>query len=307
MKFRLHKAPRVWRSKAGEQDVAVPGRHAMTAQIASPPKGAYRWLVLAAATLAQATASFALLGLAALAGFLQRDFGLSAAATGLLFTAGYVAPLLSLVFVGDLLDRKSERLIIGVGAVIVFRRTAARGAERQLRRAAAVPGRCRPRLQRDAARRQQIGLRLVSRRPARARHGHPPGRIAAWRGGGGGDPARRRGGLELARGVCGRRGGGARRRACLRADLSAAVRGVDAAPRRATLTCAAVAGLLRQPWMRNAMVAGLALVSAQYGILTWLMLDLRDRCPHSAHARRVVPVAGASRRRRRPRRSGGLE
>jgi MFS family permease len=28
--------------------------------------------------------------------------------------------------------------------------------------------------------------------------------------------------------------------------------------------------------MRNAMVAGLALVSAQYGILTWLMLYLRD-------------------------------
>ena len=28
--------------------------------------------------------------------------------------------------------------------------------------------------------------------------------------------------------------------------------------------------------MRNAIVAGLALVSAQYGILTWLMLDLRD-------------------------------
>jgi predicted MFS family arabinose efflux permease len=34
--------------------------------------------------------------------------------------------------------------------------------------------------------------------------------------------------------------------------------------------------LLRQSWMRNAMIAGLALVSAQYAILTWLMLYLRD-------------------------------
>ncbi len=50
-----------------------------------------------------------------------------------------------------------------------------------------------------------------------------------------------------------------------------------AAPRREPLTAAAVTGLLRQPWMRNAIVAGLALVSAQYGILTWLMLDLRDQ------------------------------
>src|SRR5580704_16792728 len=88
--------------------------------IAMTPTTAYRWLVLAAATLAQATASFALLGLAALAGFLQRDFQLSAAETGLLITASYAAPLFSLLFVGDLLDRKSERLIIGVGAVILF-------------------------------------------------------------------------------------------------------------------------------------------------------------------------------------------
>ena len=50
----------------------------------------------------------------------------------------------------------------------------------------------------------------------------------------------------------------------------------EAASKRATLSVATVAGLLRQPWMRSAMVTGLALVSAQYGILTWLMLYLRD-------------------------------
>jgi hypothetical protein len=54
------------------------------ALIASSPPRTFRWLVPAAATLAQATASFALLGLAALAGFLQRDLKLSAGETGLL-------------------------------------------------------------------------------------------------------------------------------------------------------------------------------------------------------------------------------
>lgn len=92
----------------------------MTAAATSPPKPTFRWLVLTAATLAQATASFALLGLAALAGFLQQDFALSATETGLLITASYAAPLFALVFVGDLLDRKSELLIIGIGAAIMF-------------------------------------------------------------------------------------------------------------------------------------------------------------------------------------------
>ena len=92
----------------------------MTAHAGPQDKPAYRWLVLTAATAAQATASFALLGLAALAGFLQRDFNLTAAETGLLITASYAAPLFSLLFVGDLLDRKSERLIIGIGAVVLF-------------------------------------------------------------------------------------------------------------------------------------------------------------------------------------------
>jgi hypothetical protein len=38
----------------------------MSARIVSPTTNTFRWLVLAAATLAQATASFVLLGLAAL-------------------------------------------------------------------------------------------------------------------------------------------------------------------------------------------------------------------------------------------------
>ncbi|MGH6673038.1 MAG: MFS transporter [Xanthobacteraceae bacterium] len=92
----------------------------MTAPAASPPNFAYRWIVLAAATVAQTGASFAMLGVAALAGFLQRDFRLSAAETGLLITATYGAAVFSLLIVGDLLDRKNERLIIGAGGAIAF-------------------------------------------------------------------------------------------------------------------------------------------------------------------------------------------
>ena len=239
-------------------------------------KPAYRWLVLAAATAAQATASFALLGLAALAGFLQRDFNLTAAETGLLITASYAAPLLSLLFVGDLLDRKSERLIIGVGAVVLFVPFVFAAASRHYAVLLAWLF--------------IAGLGYSATQPGGSKS------VSAWF---------RGGRLGLAMGIrqAGLPLGGAVAaailpavaeawswRAAFIAGAVAALAGglffaliyrpppedADAASRREPLTVAAVAGLLRQPWMRNAIVAGLALVSAQYGILTWLMLDLRD-------------------------------
>ena len=79
----------------------------------------YRWLVLAAATLLQAAAAFVTQGIAVLAGFLQKDLHLSTTEVGLLIAASSVAPLLTLLFVGDLLDRKPERHIIGVGILIM--------------------------------------------------------------------------------------------------------------------------------------------------------------------------------------------
>jgi len=249
----------------------------VTAPIASSPTTTFRWLVLAAATLAQATASFALLGLAALAGFLQRDFQLSAAETGLLITASYAAPLFSLLFVGDLLDRKSERLIIGVGAVILFAAfaLAATSADYAVLLAWLFIA----------------GLGYSATQPGGSKS------VSAWF---------RGDRLGLAMGIrqAGLPLGGAIAaailpavaaawswRAAFVAGAVAALAGglafaliyrppsgeIEAAPKRAPLTVAAVAALLRQPWMRNAMIAGLALVSAQYGILTWLMLDLRDR------------------------------
>jgi predicted MFS family arabinose efflux permease len=249
----------------------------VTAPIASSWTTTFRWLVLAAATLAQATASFALLGLAALAGFLQRDFQLSAAETGLLITASYAAPLFSLLFVGDLLDRKSERLIIGVGAIILFAAfaLAATSADYAVLLAWLFVA----------------GLGYSATQPGGSKS------VSAWF---------RGDRLGLAMGIrqAGLPLGGAVAaailpavaaawswRAAFVAGAVAALAGglafaliyrppsgeIEAAAKRAPLTVAAVAALLRQPWMRNAMIAGLALVSAQYGILTWLMLDLRDR------------------------------
>jgi MFS family permease len=248
----------------------------VNAPFTSPPTTAYRWLVLTAATLAQATASLALLGLAALAGFLQRDFQLSAAETGLLITASYAAPLFSLLFVGDLLDRKSERLIIGIGAVILFAAFALAATSASyaallvwlfvagLGYSATQPGGSKS----VSAwfRGDRLGLAMGIRQAGLPLGGAVaaailPAVAAAW--------------SWRAAFVAGAT-------AALTSGLACALiyrpppGETEAAGKRAALTFAAVAALLRQPWMRNAMVAGLALVSAQYGILTWLMLYLRD-------------------------------
>jgi predicted MFS family arabinose efflux permease len=240
------------------------------------PKSGYRWLVLAAATFAQASASFAMLGVAALAGFLQQDFKLSAAETGLLITASYAAPTLSLLFVGDLLDRKSESLIIGIGAAICG------GAVLLAATSSNYPTLLLWLI--------VVGLGYSSTQPGGSKS------VSAWF---------RGDRLGLAMGVrqAGLPLGGAIAAAILptvaatwswhtafvAGGVAALLGGFafaliyrpppgegDAGPKREALSFAAVAGLLRQSWMRNAMIAGLALVSAQYGIITWLMLYLRD-------------------------------
>jgi predicted MFS family arabinose efflux permease len=247
-----------------------------TSSAISPAKGPYRWLVLAAATFAQASASFAMLGLPALAGFLQQDFRLSAAATGLLLTATYAAPLFALLFVGDLLDRKSERLIIGLGAAILF------GA---MLLAAASNGFVPLLFWLFIA-----GLGYSATQPGGSKS------VSAWFRGDrlGLAMGVRQAGLPLggavAAAILPAMAAALSWRAAFVAGAAAALAGgiafaliyrpppedAGAASRRATLSVAIVLGLLRERWMRNAMVAGLALVSAQYGILTWLMLYLRD-------------------------------
>lgn len=249
---------------------------AMTLHAVSPSKGSYRWLVLAAATLAQATASFAMLGVAALAGFLQQDFHLSAAETGLLITATYGAAVFSLLFVGDLLDRKSERLIIGVGGTIAF--VALIAATRSgnfavlllclfvagLGFSVTQPGGSKS----VSAwfRGDRLGLAMGIRQAGLPFGGALAAAIlpavaaaVSWR-------------AAFAAGAVATLGGALVFALVYRPPAD----GAAAASKRTALSVAAVAALLRQSWMRNAMIAGLALVSAQYAILTWLMLYLRD-------------------------------
>ena len=248
----------------------------MTAATTSPPKTAYRWIVLTAATFAQASASFAMLGVAALAGFLQRDFKLTAAETGLLITATYGAAVFSLLFVGDLLDRKSESLIIGIGGAIAF--------------VALMLATLSDNFELLLLYLFVAGLGFSATQPGGSKS------VSVWF---------RGDRLGLAMGIrqAGLPFGGAIAAASLpalaaasswrAAFIAGAVASLggalifalvyrppagdaEAAPKRPALSYAAVAGLLRQSWMRSAMLSGLVLVSAQYAILTWLMLYLRD-------------------------------
>jgi MFS family permease len=249
----------------------------MSAEAAAAAKPAFRWLVLTAATMAQATASFAMLGVAALAGFLQQDFKLTAAETGLLITASYAAPLFSLLFVGDLLDRKSERLIIGASAIVMFVALLVAAASRDflvllaclfvvgLGYSATQPGGSKS--VSTWFRGDRLGLAMGIRQAGLPLGGAVAAAILpavaaalSWR-------------AAFVAGALAALGGGLFFALIYRPPPGEAS---AAAPKRDSLSWTAVAALLRQSWMRDAMVAGLALVSAQYGILTWLMLYLRD-------------------------------
>ncbi|WP_305788311.1 MFS transporter [Symbioplanes lichenis] len=81
--------------------------------------GSYRWVVLAVATVTQASAAFFVQGLGALGVLLQRELGLSAAQLGLLMSAAQLVPLAGLLVAGELLDRYGERWVVGAGAGLV--------------------------------------------------------------------------------------------------------------------------------------------------------------------------------------------
>lgn len=79
----------------------------------------FRWVVLGVATIAQATACFLVQGLGALSSHLQAALELSAFEIGLLVSAAQIVPVLGLLIAGELLDRFSERQIVGVGTLLV--------------------------------------------------------------------------------------------------------------------------------------------------------------------------------------------
>jgi MFS family permease len=79
----------------------------------------FRWVVLTVATVAQATACFLVQGLGAFAGYMQEALRLNAFEIGLLVSAAQLFPVIGLLVAGELLDRFNERLIVGVGSLIV--------------------------------------------------------------------------------------------------------------------------------------------------------------------------------------------
>ncbi|WP_281803049.1 MFS transporter [Methylocystis echinoides] len=87
---------------------------------ASPDRqSAYRWFVLALATVAQVGGCFLVQGLGGLGPYLQAAFRLDAAEVGLAMSAAQMTPIVGFVVAGLLLDRFSERLIVGAGAIMV--------------------------------------------------------------------------------------------------------------------------------------------------------------------------------------------
>lgn len=91
----------------------------MSVSPAQPAVLTYRWVILVVATFAQATACFFVQGLGAIGAFIQDDLHLSASQIGLLVSAAQLVPIVGLLVAGELLDRYSERLIVGIGTVLV--------------------------------------------------------------------------------------------------------------------------------------------------------------------------------------------
>ncbi|ADI03308.1 putative major facilitator superfamily (MFS) transporter [Streptomyces bingchenggensis BCW-1] len=79
----------------------------------------YRWIVLGIATFTQAASGFFVGGIGALGVHLQRALDLSLAQLGLLVSAAQLVPLAGLLVAGELLDRYSERWVVGIGAGVV--------------------------------------------------------------------------------------------------------------------------------------------------------------------------------------------
>lgn len=79
----------------------------------------YRWVILLIATVAQASACFFVQGIGAIAIFIQQDWNLSTMQIGLLVSAAQLVPILGLLVAGELLDRFEERIVVGMGTLIV--------------------------------------------------------------------------------------------------------------------------------------------------------------------------------------------
>jgi MFS family permease len=237
----------------------------------------YRWIVLLVATIAQAAASFVIQGLGVLAGFVQQDLKLSSFQVGLLMAASTAAPILALPIVGDLLDRRSERMIVGTGAAIlaVGLVLSALGPSFAWLLASLFIVGCgysttQPGGSKSVTawfRGGQLGFAMGIRQA-----GLPLGGAAAaavlpivagmwsWR-------------FALVVGAAVALGGALGFSALYRAPAATAGK---ARQHRPPMNLASFLTMLRHPWMRGVVLSGTTLVGAQSAILTYFMLFLRD-------------------------------
>ena len=246
-------------------------------QLRESPPSTYRWIVLVVATIAQAAASFVIQGLGVLAGFLQEDLQLSSFQVGLLMAASTAAPILALPIAGDLLDRRSERMIVGTGATIlaVGLVLSALGPNFACLLASLFIVGCgysttQPGGSKSVTawfRGGQLGFAMGIRQA-----GLPLGGAAAaavlpiiasmwsWR-------------VALVVGAAVALGGALAFSALYRAPAATAGKPPQDRP---PMSLALFLTTLRHPWMRGVVLSGTMLVGAQSAILTYFMLFLRD-------------------------------
>jgi sugar phosphate permease len=78
-----------------------------------------RWLALALVTVTQVVVSLVNQGVPTLAAFIQADLGLSRPQVGMVGTGFYLGGLAAMALVGWAVDRFGERVVLGVGALLV--------------------------------------------------------------------------------------------------------------------------------------------------------------------------------------------
>ncbi|MBE7147602.1 MFS transporter [Bacillus mycoides] len=78
-----------------------------------------KWIMLALATVAQASATLITYGVGVLALFWKQKYALSNMQVGLLISAVNIGPLFCMLFAGRLLDRYNERILIGASSVLL--------------------------------------------------------------------------------------------------------------------------------------------------------------------------------------------
>lgn len=237
----------------------------------------YRWVVLGAATFAQISACFLIQGMGTLAPYMQRALNLRVSEIGLLISAAQLVPLVGLLVAGELLDRFGERLTVGVGSLaiaVALTRAAAASSYGSLLAWFIVVGAGYSAV-------QPGGSKLVSQWFATSERGLALGIRQAGLPIGGALAAAVFPAVVSARGW----------QAAFRLGAAVAFLGgalfivLDRSPnagrprmgisRRPALS--ARLSILRNPGMPKIMWSGMTLISAQYGVLVFFTLYLRDR------------------------------